>query len=304
MKKTILNILYTVVIIFLLIKACEIYKLKNFNGFTKAAANTSITFFERDSQTKFSDIYSYKIESESFNDAIIFKTIEVEENTPYKVTCMVKTNNVIQKEESKLGGAQICISDTTECSKSITGTTQWQELTFLFNSKNRESVDIGFRLGGYDSECKGTAWFSDFKIEKGVVNTDNNWNFACFIFENTDIDMNQNGVTLKANTKMSKNDIENVKSNLARFKKACNSLSGGLMTASCDIYEIIEPITKVSYDEDNGYYVSPYDVSEIIDKYLENDEYDHIFIVFRLGEIAEINKNKKDWIGLRWDGLL
>lgn len=51
-------------------------------------------------------------------------------------------------------------------SRAITGTNDWQEMTFMFNSKNETEVDIGFRLGGFDTLSKGKVWFSDFKMEK------------------------------------------------------------------------------------------------------------------------------------------
>ena len=93
------------------------------------------------------------------------KDVSVIPNTPYKVTCMVKVENVKNLEDTKTGGAHISIHGTTEKSVAISGTSDWQELTMYFNSKNRDSVNIGFRLGGYDDKSKGTAWFSDFKME-------------------------------------------------------------------------------------------------------------------------------------------
>ena len=93
---------------------------------------------------------SYKVENKEYNDAMFFKTIEVKPNTPYKVKCMVKTENVLNKEDKYIGGAQIAIRDSVECSESVTGTNDWTELTFIFNSKNRTTVDVGFRLGGYN----------------------------------------------------------------------------------------------------------------------------------------------------------
>lgn len=50
-------------------------------------------------------------------------------------------------------GAHICISDTVEKSDNVVGTKDWTEISFYFNSKNREKVDIGFRLGGFDDLC-------------------------------------------------------------------------------------------------------------------------------------------------------
>ena len=64
---------------------------------------------------------SYKIENRDYNDAMFYKTINVEQNTPYRVTCMVKTENVETLEGKYTGGAQICINETTECTEAIIG---------------------------------------------------------------------------------------------------------------------------------------------------------------------------------------
>lgn len=133
---------------------------------------------------------SYKIENKEYNDAMFCQNVSVKANTPYKITCKVKTQDVENEEKSYISGAQISIKGTTECSKSVTGTSDWTELTFMFNSKNRTNVDIGFRLGGYQERSKGTAWFSDFKMEEGTLDTDKKWNVVCFMIQNIDVNVN------------------------------------------------------------------------------------------------------------------
>lgn len=57
---------------------------------------------------------------------------------------MVKTKDVQAKEEKSGVGAQISIEGTTERSVAIVGTQDWQKIEFIFNSKNREEINIGF----------------------------------------------------------------------------------------------------------------------------------------------------------------
>ena len=85
------NIIFTIIVIFVIYKLLGLYKVYYFNDFTKAEQTLGITKFTRDNKIKYSDNYSYKIESDQFNDAIFYKTINVKKNTPYKLTCMVKT---------------------------------------------------------------------------------------------------------------------------------------------------------------------------------------------------------------------
>ncbi len=145
-KKFIGNIIFWICFVIVLIFFYNMFEKYNFNDYEKSEYYSKRTDFIRDSKNKYSKIDSYKLSSNEYNDAIFYKTIKVEKNTPYKVTCMVKTNNIETQKNSSNAGANISIIDTTEKSKSITGTSDWQKIELLFDSKNREEIKIGFRL--------------------------------------------------------------------------------------------------------------------------------------------------------------
>jgi hypothetical protein len=255
--------------------------------------------FERDSEVKYSKSDSYKIQSDTLNDAMFYKEVSVIPNTPYRVTCMVKTQDVETEKEVSNGGAHISIADTVEKSKSITGTSDWQKIELIFNSKDRTSVKIGFRLGGYDDNCTGTAWFSDFTLEAGYQSNDTNWNCVCFVFTSTDVIIEEDGVKNEIKLSMTSTDISDMRQNMARFKNSCEELSNGKMSVTYDFIVINDPITTLAYDDENGYYVGPENIKDIIDPYLEASNYDHIFVCMRLGDndhLKDIQVN--DWIGL------
>lgn len=301
MKSKITNIIFWIIILIILVLSFNFYKRNNFNEFVRSEMNLHTSEFKRDSEIKYSKTNSYKIESNTVNDATFYKTVKVQKNMPYKVTCMVKTQNVIAENNISGVGAQISVIGTTEKSIAITGTQDWQKIEMIFNSKNREEVDIGFRLGGYLGKCTGTAWFSDFTLEEGTSTESNNWNFACFIFENTDVIVEEKEVKIS----MTDNDISDIKNTIKRLETNIKELSQNKMTADCDIYKIQEPITKLTYDEEFGYFVATEDVENSIKEVVKQNDYDHIFVIIRLGneqykDDIEIN----DWIGLRFDGLL
>ncbi len=305
MKKNIgskiINLIFIVIVIFILYKLYGVYKTYNYNGFTKAEYNIGLTKFTRDKEIKYSYNYSYKLESKNYNDAIFYKKIKVEPNTPYKLTCMVRTQNVENESGKMNAGAQIAIANTTECSESIVGTNDWERLEFIFDSKNRKEIEIGFRLGGNESNSKGIAWFSDFKLEKGTKDNSTNWNIACFIMQNVDVNIDNEKLELN----MSGSDIQNMRTNMERFKDSAYSLSNGKMTVDYDIYEINEPVTTVTYSEEYGYYLDPSDVKNLIKEHLKNEEYDYIFVAVRLGNTYEnIEIPVNDWIGLRRYGFI
>ena len=292
------NIIFTIIVIFVIYKLLGLYKVYYFNDFTKAEQTLGITKFTRDNKIKYSDNYSYKIESDQFNDAIFYKTINVKKNTPYKLTCMVKTKDVENSSKKNNGGAHISIVNSVEASKYISGTEDWQELEFIFDSKY---IEIGFRLGGNETNSKGTAWFSNFKLEEGIKTNSNNWNVACFIMKNIDTQLSD-GQKLKLSMELK--DVESVKSNMQRFAVACKDLSEGHMTAQYDVYEIEEPIKTITYSEEYGYYVDSADVEDIIIPYLNKKEYDYIFVAVRLGDLDKnIEIPIYDWIGLRRNGF-
>lgn len=295
------SIIYFIVIIIIIWVGVNIYSTYNYYDYVKGVREAGKTTFTRDSEVTYSDMHSYKIENKEYNDAMFYKEINVIPYTAYKVTCMVKTDSIENEENSHTGGAQIAINQTTEASDAVSGTNDWTKLTLMFNSNGRSTVQIGFRLGGYNEYSKGTAWFSDFKIEEGSVDTDKNWNMACFIIKNIDVNISENR---RVKLEMSEGDIVTVEDNMRRLKNNILQISGGKMTISYDIIEINKPLTDISYDEENEYYVSPGDVQELIEPYMDEKEYDYIYVAIRTGDL---NKSDEvlvhDWIGLRSNGI-
>lgn len=112
----------TIAIIILLIFvyfAYRYYQENNFNDFVRSESKLHTSEFKRDSKIKYSKHMSYKIASEEYNDAMFYKTIKVEKNQSYKVSCMIKTENVVAKEDKSGIGAGISIEGTTERSVAI-----------------------------------------------------------------------------------------------------------------------------------------------------------------------------------------
>lgn len=276
-----------------------IYKTYYFNGFTKAEATTGISEFKRDKNEKYSDEWSYKIESDIQNDAAFYKEIEVEPHTPYKLTCMVKTENVVPSDVNTDGGACISIIEAPEISRSITGTNDWQLLELMFNSNSWTTIKLGCRLGGNSGTAQGTAWFSDFKLEKGLSLSDTNWNVACFVFENTDVEINGENMTFS----MSSSEIEAVKNDMKNFQISCRRMSEKKMSISYEIYNIEEPLTTISYSDEHGYYFDPYDVNRMIEDTILEKNYDYIFTVMKMGN-NEKEIPVKNWVGLRKHGFI
>ena len=282
------------IIILIIAVVFVIYKF-GFDDYTKAEYVGGKSSFEKELTGGYSGKGGFCIENRELNDAMIYKSIEVKENTPYKLTCMVKTENV--ECENSFCGAHLSILNTTENSGFIEGTNNWQKVEFYFNSKNRNKVKLGFRLGGYGGNCTGKAWFSDMKLEEGKNESSNNWNCLFLFFKNTDI--NIDGKEYKIT--VSDEEIENMKNVMKRFRSSMSTLSGNKMQVTCEYAEIDEPITKMDYSENSQYYVSPYNIKGVLDKSIEEGKYDHIFAIFKTGRDTDQGQNKiptANWIGL------
>jgi len=297
MKRFLKNVLFLAFFALIAIFVMNsVYKKIGYGYFKKALSRTGVTFFTRDNNIKYSSMNSYKIENKDYNNAIFYKNVKLDKNTPYKITCMIRTENVdILNDNYKNSGAKISILNSTEQTEAITGTNDWKKVTLMFNSKDNDELSIGFMLGGDSNfgNVKGKAWFSDLKIEKGNLDDNNNWNFACFIFKNTDINL----FDTQYSYSMSEKHIVQLKSCIDRFENDCGEMSNHLMTAKCKVIEIDKPITKLSYDEDKGYYIDSKDIAELIDPYLNQEDYDHIFVCAALSD-DKSSVPIKQWIGL------
>lgn len=291
--------LMMIIMIIVICVLFNIFKSHYFNGFVKAETTVGISEFRRDKDIKYSDMDSYRIISPTQNDAAFYKEILVEPHTPYRITCMIKTENVIPSMLNTDGGACISIIEAPEISKSITGTTDWQKVELMFNSHSRTTIRVGFRLGGNSGTAQGIAWFSDFKLEKGLNTNDTTWNVACFIFENTDVEINGQ----KMEFTMTMDEKKAVENDMQDFKSSCKRLSENKIQIDYEIYNIEQPLTTISYSEEHKYYFDPYDVNKQIEDIVLENNCDYIFIAVKMGD-NEKEIPVSNWVGLRKHGFI
>ncbi len=290
------NIISNIITLIILVIAIFIYRKYDFNFFIKGIQETGKTTFSRDSKIKTSKSRSYKIENETANDAMFYKEISVTPNTPYKVTCKIKTENVQGKNSKNLAGAQICLTKTEEHSVVLTGNNDWTLVEFMFNSKNNDKVEIGFRLGGNFAEASGTAWFSDITLEKGVEDDDSTWNFGCFLINNADVTINDREIKVS----LSEDEKATITRDLIRLKSSIKEMSNNQININYEIIEVNEVLDTLAYDEINGYYISEADVYKLIASDVLEKQFDHVFVCTNLPLESELTDDESiaEWIGL------
>ena len=99
----------------------------------------------------------------NYSAVIAHQTIAVTPNSTYRLTGWIRT----QSGETVRGiAACFGIVDREDVSESITGTSDWKQITWEFNSNDSSTLTLGCRVGRPDSPCVGTAWFDDLMLEK------------------------------------------------------------------------------------------------------------------------------------------
>lgn len=101
------------------------------------------------------------ISSESENDARLIQEFEVSGNTAYRITCDVRTEDVVGD-----AGANIGIYGVAVTGGCVTGTTEWSAIELVGKTAAGQTVlSVSVGIGGHGSLASGKAWFDNLKIE-------------------------------------------------------------------------------------------------------------------------------------------
>lgn len=247
---------------------------------------------QTDSYNKTNGQYSIKIINTSFNDTCVQKTFNVKKNTTYRFSAMVKYSGFIAnpKESNYPSGASIGLSESNDHTEYYSGNT-WKKLEYTFDSGDREQVELCLRNGGYGLTCCGTAWFSDICLEEVQTTMSNEWSVLAVVFKNVDADFERDGKTLHCTDTLDDIDVEYLTGVINNLYTSFDDISGGLMRISnIDVVSSDRIITKLN---ENGS-LDPYnpEVSEVLDKYLEEGQYHQIIAISPVVDVAA------DWAGL------
>ena len=121
---------------------------------------------------------SVKIDLTTFNDAGWTQTVPVDPGTLYNLSGWIKTENVAHTNGdpgADIGANLSLCLPIYGCfihSPGLLGTNDWSYVTVEFNSLSNTQVTVAARLGTYNGEAIGTAWFDQLYLERlGPPNT-------------------------------------------------------------------------------------------------------------------------------------
>lgn len=254
---------------------------------TAGYRQSDCSLFFLDRNDKVDGEYSIKIVNEEANDASVEKLFNIEPGCSYTFSAMVKFEG-----DTYSSGASIGIAESTQHSEFVQ-TDSWTYVSFDFDSGSSSEIVLCLRNGMYNEPCKGTAWFSDVKLEKNVTDVNRRYNILTVFFRNADVDIDGSGENFTQS--MTDSDIGYLTNVMNNLYTSFSDISDGLLTVSnIDFVEAVVPVTELAYSEEYGYYLNENssDVSATLDYFTSLDTYDQIICIAPIRDIA------RNWVGL------
>ena len=230
--------------------------------------------------------YSIKITNTDYGVSRVEKTFDVKPHTMYRASVMVKCVDFEKTTDSKYDfgkcGAVLTKAQQLPGGVSYTGS-MWKKLTYCFDSGDEEN----YTLALYNAGGKGTAYFSDFKLEE-VTKESKEWNLCVVYFKSIEAPIVQNGEERILSQKFCQEDIEYCTDTINQLYSFLNLISEGNMDIkSIDFYECDKTVKTLSTNGKGSYSINNRDetVSEELDKIIADAEinsgkrYDQIVIV-------------------------
>lgn len=246
--------------------------------------------------------YSIKIQNKDYNTAYVEKTFQVKPFTTYRFSAMVKYSGYALDPKAEVKSSGACIGKAYSYENSgYTTNKGWKQLEFFFTTGKETTYNLCLQNGIYNGNCKGTAWFSDVRLEKAELTT--NWEILAVVFRNIDATAkNSVGKTLKNKATLSADDEKSIKRALNNLKTSLPELSGKKIGVKNIRYVVIdETITKNElapyiYKGDNYFNDLTIDgfrldetspkVKKILDKLYSEKKYDQAFLFVPLDQLS------------------
>lgn len=231
--------------------------------------------------------YSIKIKNNNYNSADVKKTFNVKKNTHYRASVMVKYSGYSKDSDSyrPVTGAFLGQSyklNLSECYNS----SEWKKLTFEFYSGDNTTYSLALLNGLYTSCCKGTAWFSDFRLEECVSKPSNRWNVLAVVFKNVKAYAELDGKRFLHEGTLNDDDVKHMEKVLKNLYTSVPLLSEGIWGFnSIDVVSTDTVVNSLNTDDRNKIDVNSERVSKVLDKYIDKAEmesgkkYDQIIII-------------------------
>ena len=249
----------------------------------KASYEANAEFSVDTTQKSGNGTYSIKIKNNDYGVSRVEKTFKVKPNTKYRATVMAKCVNYKKSNQSDHDFTNFgAVLATAHRVPSGVGTTakKWEKLTYYFESGDKKE----YTLALYNTGCKGTAYFSDFRLEEVT----NEWNFCVLYVNNIKAPVEQDGKKVTYSRTFCQEDKDYCTKTINTLYSYMNRLSDGKVDIkSIDFYECDETVDSLYVRPNGQCFVNCQNkaVKDRLNKIFSNAEktsgkkYDHLIIV-------------------------
>ncbi|MCR5323447.1 MAG: hypothetical protein K6E85_09280 [Lachnospiraceae bacterium] len=236
--------------------------------------------------------FSIVIRNIGYDYATVRKDVTLKPNTQYRFSAMVRYSGYeLEPGAGWDSGASlgVLVGDSWR----VTGynnTGDWVRISYNFTTDQTGKTALYLR-NGYPY-CKGTAYYSDIRLEE-VVQTTDQWNILILIVKGLDADILKDGTISHYKNSFSNDDISYIKNSLPdQLKYQLPRVSDKMIgVRDVDVYVTDNVITDLSLSQNC---IEPYDkvFRKEMDKYLEKKTYQQIIT------IVPFERGTVDWLGL------
>lgn len=234
--------------------------------------------------------YSYCISTEKRNAFNLIKKFPVKQNTYYVASAYIKTENLENKEQKKLG-ANISYNDFI-VSPTLMGNHDWTKIELLVYSGDNTELPISFNYGFTCNTCVGKMYLDQIELKEYQVPDTAEWKMLFLIFKNSKIPMKDStGQDIIGQNGVSEKEIEDIKKAVLQFKEDSYKDSNGKLNVDVEVKVIDKPIEKTEETIYGPYPPADY-IYELIKDDIDIDEYDYI------GALGNLNTIEPKFAGL------
>lgn len=243
--------------------------------------------------------YSIKIKNKDYNAADVKKTFNVKKNTHYRASVMVKYSGYSKASDSyrPVTGAFLGQSyklNLSECYNS----SEWKKLTFEFYSGDNTTYSLALLNGLYTSCCKGTAWFSDFRLEECVSKPSKRWNVLAVVFKNVKAYAELDGKRFLHEGTLNDDDVKHMEKVLKNLYTSVPLLSEGIWGFnSIDVVSTDAVVNELLIADGNRIDAYSECVSKVLDKYINKAEKESGKRYDQIVAIAPLSSATSGWAG-------
>ncbi|WP_295090948.1 BspA family leucine-rich repeat surface protein [Ruminococcus sp.] len=251
--------------------------------------NENVSYYLYDSVFNNDSDYSIVIDNTELNHCYLEKKFIVEPNSQYRFSAMVKCSGFLGESSYNSSGASIGKVEGVGHSEYVTDD-EWTGVEYCFSTGNENEIVLFLSNGMYGSVCKGTAYFSNIRLEKVEGEVTNKWDILAVVYQDVNAEVTMDGKNFVYTDHLYDQDIDYINYQLSNLYNTFPELSNNLMGInSIDVHIEDSPLTELNEKYGNGLCIDPHseEIESKLESYLKEKNYDQILIFAPISDVAD-----------------